>query len=451
MRKYITKKESRQRITTYVDNANIFAYQIYYRKKGKIMTTNKNANQENIQLQNSPTSEPKQSGHSLLLSHEVSTPTITDDKNVSLEEIIKERVSVGMVIKNYKQLCQLLDLPILSGGNAKQAQIKNLKCYMDFEKSGQKFIITDIFDTPLTINDQRKLGNNSIYVKYIEVILLQYLSKQNGFTSTLNKVDWWRLLGFINEKYKNTPDKELETLDSSITPFEIKMFYQRCNTKLERILFSALNNLKNRKLIIYELQTVITYKNINGEIKSFVADDDEKKKILEIERYVLKKELKLENMFQVYWSNKQATYYKRVQELLEYYYKWSGYYKQIKIIYVKKDVIEELSDIELRFQQTQLNGKIVDALNTNSINSYNKKMIEFNNNEENYKNQIWGETNSVVQNENQTWKYPPTFIKSQNILTEELVRIGHENIVFNSDDFIKSNFEENITPSFDKW
>ena len=251
MRKYITKKESRQRITTYVDNANIFAYQIYYRKKGKIMTTNKNANQENIQLQNSPTSEPKQSGHSLLLSHEVSTPTITDDKNVSLEEIIKERVSVGMVIKNYKQLCQLLDLPILSGGNAKQAQIKNLKCYMDFEKSGQKFIITDIFDTPLTINDQRKLGNNSIYVKYIEVILLQYLSKQNGFTSTLNKVDWWRLLGFINEKYKNTPDKELETLDSSITPFEIKMFYQRCNTKLERILFSALNNLKNRKLIMY--------------------------------------------------------------------------------------------------------------------------------------------------------------------------------------------------------
>lgn len=280
MRKYITKKESRQRITTYVDNANIFAYQIYYRKKGKIMTTNKNANQENIQLQNSPTSEPKQSGHSLLLSHEVSTPTITDDKNVSLEEIIKERVSVGMVIKNYKQLCQLLDLPILSGGNAKQAQIKNLKCYMDFEKSGQKFIITDIFDTPLTINDQRKLGNNSIYVKYIEVILLQYLSKQNGFTSTLNKVDWWRLLGFINEKYKNTPDKELETLDSSITPFEIKMFYQRCNTKLERILFSALNNLKNRKLIIYELQTVITYKNINGEIKSFVADDDEKRKFL---------------------------------------------------------------------------------------------------------------------------------------------------------------------------
>ena len=371
--------------------------------------------------------------------------------NNDLERKIKENISVGMVIKNYKELCNLLNIPILSGGNMKQSQIKQLKCYMDFDKSGQKFIITDIFDTPLTVNDQRKLGNNSIYVKYIEVILLQYLSKQNGFTSTLNKVDWWKLLGFINDKYKNVPDKDLELLDPTVTPFEIKMFYQRCNTKLERILFSALNNLKNRKLIMYELQTVITYKNKNGEANSFIADDDDKKRILEVERFVLKKELKLDNMFQVYWSNKQSSYYKRVQELLKSYYDWTGYYKQIKIIYVKKDVIEELSDIELKLQQTQLNGKIVDALNTNAINSYNKKMIEFNKNENDYKNQMWGNVENVTSDQNHTWKYPSTFIKSQNILTEELVKIGHKNIIFDSDEFIKSNYEENIIPSFDKW
>ena len=145
-------------------------------KKGKLtMITSKNTKQKNLQLGNPTTSELVPTNRTLPLIHETVTSTVTDEKNISLEEIIKERVSVGMVIKNYKQLCQLLDLPVLSGGNTKQAQIKNLKCYMDFEKSGQKFIITDIFDTPLTINDQRKLGNNSIYVKYIEVILLQYL------------------------------------------------------------------------------------------------------------------------------------------------------------------------------------------------------------------------------------------------------------------------------------
>ena len=48
--------------------------------------------------------------------------------------------------------------------------MENYKKYFEFEKSGQKFIITDIYDTPLTKEDKRRLGNNSIYVKNIELI-----------------------------------------------------------------------------------------------------------------------------------------------------------------------------------------------------------------------------------------------------------------------------------------
>ena len=59
-------------------------------------------------------------------------------------------------------------------------RLEEFKRYFDWEKSGQKFIVTDIYDTPLTKEDKRKLGNNSIYVQCIEVILLQYLSKQEG-------------------------------------------------------------------------------------------------------------------------------------------------------------------------------------------------------------------------------------------------------------------------------
>ena len=35
--------------------------------------------------------------------------------NNDLERKIKENISVGMVIKNYKELCYLLNIPILSG------------------------------------------------------------------------------------------------------------------------------------------------------------------------------------------------------------------------------------------------------------------------------------------------------------------------------------------------
>lgn len=115
----------------------------------------------------------------------------------------------------------------------------------------------DIYDTPLEKEDLRKLGNNSIYTQAIEVILLQYLSHQDGYTRTLTKKKWWELLSITNHKYGRMTEKELLQLDKILTSFEIRHFYQRCNKKLEQILFSALNNLKNRKLINYQIQTVI--------------------------------------------------------------------------------------------------------------------------------------------------------------------------------------------------
>ena len=113
-------------------------------------------------------------------------------------------LKVGMVVKNYKALCELLGQPVLSG-RSKKYQLEDFKRYFDFDKSGIKFIISDIYDTPLSKEDLRKLGNNSIYVNCIEVILLQYLSEQKGFTATLTKRDWWEILWIKqSELWKNT-------------------------------------------------------------------------------------------------------------------------------------------------------------------------------------------------------------------------------------------------------
>lgn len=95
-----------------------------------------------------------------------------DSEEYSLEDIDVSKLYIGMVIKNYKELCNILGQEI-KDGKSKKLQLENFKRYFDFEKSGQKFIITDIYDTPLTKEDRRRLGNNSIYVKNIELILLQ--------------------------------------------------------------------------------------------------------------------------------------------------------------------------------------------------------------------------------------------------------------------------------------
>ena len=68
---------------------------------------------------------------------------------------------IGMVIKNYKELCTILNEEAKTG-KAKQLQLKNWKRYFDWEKDGQKFIIVDIYDTPLPKEDLRRKGNNAI-------------------------------------------------------------------------------------------------------------------------------------------------------------------------------------------------------------------------------------------------------------------------------------------------
>lgn len=164
-------------------------------------------------------------------------------------EIDTSKLAIGMVIKNYKELCILFGDEVKTG-EAKKSQLKTWKRYFDWEKDGQKFIITDIYDTPLPKEDLRRKGNNSIYKNYIELILLQYLSKQEGFRKTFTKRNWLELLGMINSKYGKEPKINLKQLDYSINDQEINLFYIRSNKKLERVLHDALSNLQREKLII---------------------------------------------------------------------------------------------------------------------------------------------------------------------------------------------------------
>lgn len=72
-----------------------------------------------------------------------------------------EKLNPGDIIKNYRVLCEILGEAIKGGGNSKQIQLKNFKRYFDWKKSGQKFIITAVYDKPLAKEDRRHLGNNT--------------------------------------------------------------------------------------------------------------------------------------------------------------------------------------------------------------------------------------------------------------------------------------------------
>lgn len=359
-----------------------------------------------------------------------------------IQEIDTSKLEIGMVVKNYKELCVLLNQEV-KNGKSKKLQIEDFERYFDYEKAGQKFIITDIYDVPLSKEDKRKLGNKSVYVQCIEIILLQYLSKQKGYTKTFTKRNWWELLGFVNHKYNNVSPKQLEDLDYTITPFEIKHFYQRSNKKLEQILFSALNSLKNRKLLIYEVQTMIVYTDTETKKEKYmIALDEDKKRILQVERYVLKNVMGYEKMIQVFCRFRQNEFYQEVNARLNELYGWDHYYKQIKVIYTPEDIKEALPQIKINLQKELLNQKIIDFLNTNAEETYKKKREEYNVSCEKYIEQWWGEGSDIIKPKNsKLWKIPDTYVTAQKILTDELIRIGHRNMKVSFDEFIESNAE----------
>lgn len=357
-------------------------------------------------------------------------------------EINTSRLQVGRVVKNYKELCALLGEEVKTG-KSKQLQIDNMKRFFEWEKAGQKFIITDIYDTPLPKVDGRSSGNNSKYVKCIEILLLRYLLDKKDYTATLTKRSWWQILGMVNNKYNQIErDKEkrekLQKNNPILTSYEIKHFYQRSNKKLQQILFSALNSLSSRKLIEYEIETVIVKEDDKGKMRYEIATKYEKKAILKEERYILRYVMGYEKIIQVFCRFEQDKYYAKVNERLYELYKWHHYFKRIRIVYNQEYISDAINVIGSEIIREELNDKVVSALNNNAAYIYKKKSQEYD--EATLKLfELYGtgqDTSKI-----KLWKIPDVYIMAQELLTDELIRLGHSNIRMNPDEFVKMNQE----------
>ena len=349
-------------------------------------------------------------------------------------------LQIGQVVKNYKELCALLGEEVKTG-KSKQLQLDNLKRFFEWEKAGQKFIITDIYDTPLPKVDGRSSGNNSKYVKCIELLLLRYLLDKKDYTATLTKRNWWQILGMINNKYNQIErDKEkreeLQKNNPILTSYEIKHFYQRSNKKLQQILFSALNSLSSRKLIEYEIETVIGKEDDKGRMQHEIATKYERKAILKEERYILRYVMGYEKIIQVFCRFEQDKYYAKVNERLYELYKWQHYFKRIRIVYNQEYISDAINDIGSEIIREELNDKVVSALNNNAAHIYKKKSQEYD--EATLKLfELYGtgqDTSNI-----KLWKIPDIYIMAQELLTDELIRLGHSNIRMNPDEFVKMN------------
>ena len=346
-------------------------------------------------------------------------------------EVVQEKLKAGQVYKNYIELCSVLGQPIC-GGKQKTLQLETLKRYFDCETVGRRFLITEIYNTPLEKKDGRRNGNNSIYVKHVECILLYYLSKQTGGICTLTTKRINNILGIAPLKYYETTDSELQKICGDITEFNVNFyinnFRQRSNQKFREILFSSLNNLKNRFLISYYEEVIIVDKDENR----FKANDNQIRCIDAVKRDVLDL-MNLISITQVFQKFKQKEFYTEVNNRLMELYDWQYSYKQYKIIYTNSNIIKAIPIAEAELERFALNEKVIEAINTNAKNSYDrqeekwKHAYDSKTKELNDPDLYWG-IGDLRPDERGigVFRYPNDYIEIQEILTDALIRIKND-------------------------
>lgn len=380
--------------------------------------------------------------------------------NSRIQNVDTSNLVVGMVVKNYKELCKLLNENVLEG-NSKKAQLKEWERYFLWEKKGQKFIILEIYDEPLPKNDGRQ--NRNVYVQYIEVILMKLLSKQknNKYVFYITTRQLWKLLGMINNDYKSISLEDLNDKipEYKVTSFDVNKFYQRCNQRLRDILYSSLNNLQTRSLIKYEIETVIVSKDEKNNLLYSPANDIQKKKILKAERKALL-DMGLESKRHVYAKFKDEEFFEKLNAYLQEWYGWEYTFKRIKIIYNKSDILDTVDDDEeklkesfdeIKIKRLELNEKVVEALYKNVQtmveNRHKKADIEYQIAVDNYMDEhlvLGSIPDSCLPTKKEFGifdylEYSPYFVEIQNRLTDELISLKKPQ---NTKIFIEFNDED---------
>ncbi|RKJ60837.1 hypothetical protein D7X33_27380, partial [Butyricicoccus sp. 1XD8-22] len=328
-----------------------------------------------------------------------------------MENKYKELLKVGQVYKSYRQVCEALGEKV-KAGDSKYSQLKEWERYFKYDKDGNKFIITDIFDEPSEKVDLRKEGNSKIkYIEHIEKLILDLLlqKEDEGYTVFLSKNKMLQTLKMINENYSKGKYEVNKLSHYTKVPInEINDFYSSSDGMLQRHLEKALNNLRDKSLIIWKPSLTVAFIETNaiynsthdlmavrkedvtqyGDVKVTFESQEivtklvhrkatpyEESLILDAE-FDIRQNYGCDSISEIYKKGLNDRFYKEVNEFLEFNHNIHRYYNSYEISFNpeqlqnKIDIIEKLEHKEREKTQIQLNTEIKDQITFNTYNRH---------------------------------------------------------------------------------
>ena len=308
-----------------------------------------------------------------------------------------ENLHEGMVIKNYKELCALLEIEVF-GGNQKRSQMKDLETYCKFHKEGQKIVIDEIYAIQKEKVDNRENGAYDEMKNLILSILL--LGEYEDSRAILPIGTLLNAIGAVSRNYSATHQYQQSTseyLDMDVA--YVNDFYDSTHKNLQRKLERRLNKLQDGSFIFWGKTVMICKNNVsikfnelgeyeldeNGNVISTVHKDyrlattEEKEIILETERKYLD-EMGYEDIEDVYNHCRSKEFFGKVERDLRRKYNINHYFKAYDIVFSRYNIERELTKIGFDYYEAKakFNATVKENILTNAENRVKRAKKEVN-------------------------------------------------------------------------
>ena len=308
----------------------------------------------------------------------------------NLQEIVKKNLNIGKIIKNYKYMCLLLNQEEKKGGRNKKLQFEQWQQYFNWEKQGQKFVITEIYEEPIIKIDNQ--GNN-IYNVYIEKLMLDLLVQKyqtsNEKRIYLSRDQMLQALNIVNINYHYIKYNAKDTANYiKVDADNIKEFYDINNRNLNNAVERTLNKLSNRFLVKWQFVQTVAVKEeeeiYNWSKKEYKPKEihrdatTEEIEIILIYEKMIADEMGFEKKSDIFLCGKYLEFTNKVCDRLQN----NGinilyYYKSYDVVF-HKDVVKELDKINkylLEYEERKnvkitLNGIVSNQIEKNTKNRH---------------------------------------------------------------------------------
>ena len=299
-----------------------------------------------------------------------------------IEKNAKEKLYEGQVFKNKAELKKALGIEEPSSrGNSLYIQNEIIDTVLKYEKIplSNKIQITEIYEVPEELVDNRCTGGNSRYVKFIEVILLNILIREKNKDMSITYSQLYEDLGMRNKNYTDKNLRwRLQKVDHRMTKWEVTNFFIRSYSIMKRTIRNALNSLQSRGLIKYHERTIIVKhdrdeKGFVTKTEKWVATKDDMELILEEEDNMLHK-MGYYNKAKVFLAGKSEVFYDRVKQELYENYEWDNYYDEIYMYTAPKGNLQRaLEEDIIRLNKMELNEKIRETIDLDAQHKYERQ------------------------------------------------------------------------------